>query len=259
MQKRYRYIFRTCVEFRTAVCRHHFLLRCMPWECGMQHVISTKCEMSGVSWQRGGTDSFGNTLLYGSVMGFHPEFTVVSEGEIEQQPYILEEKPEPFYRYASPLTAASDGIRDFVRTVLGDMTELPPLQKARALADSLHGKIRYRRGVTTSDTAAAEAFAKGAGVCQDYSHILLSCCRTAGIPARYVCGLMQGEGATHAWAEIHDNGRWYGIDPTNNQMIETGYVKIAHGRDANDCPMNRGIYTGPTDELMTISVSVKEI
>jgi hypothetical protein len=56
--------------------------------------------------------------------------------------------------------------------------------------------------------------------------------------------------------EIYDNARWRGIDPTQNHLISNGYIKIAHGRDADDCPLNRGIYMGHTDENMLIKVNV---
>ncbi|MDD7434847.1 MAG: transglutaminase family protein [Lachnospiraceae bacterium] len=38
-------------------------------------------------------------------------------------------------------------------------------------------------------------------VCQDYAHIFIVLLRLAGVPARYVCGLLAGEGASHAWVE----------------------------------------------------------
>lgn len=76
--------------------------------------------------------------------------------------------------------------------------------------------------------------------------------------ARYVNGFMQGIGLTHAWVEVHDGKAWHGIDPTNNRLIEYGYVKLSHGRDALDCPVNRGVFTGMASQQVEIRVIVEE-
>ena len=100
----------------------------------------------------------------------------------------------------------------------------------------------------------------GAGVCQDYSHVLLSLLRMAGMPARYVVGLMQGEGESHAWVEANCRGYWYGIDPTNHLLINESYIKLAHGRDYGDCMISRGISRNPRAiQTMDVSVSVNPV
>ena len=81
----------------------------------------------------------------------------------------------------------------------------------------------------------------------------------AGIPARYVVGMMIGEGYTHAWVEIYTGEGWYGLDPTNNLHIDDYYIKIAHGRDYADCIVDRGIFNGFTNQQQEIVVSVEEI
>ncbi len=47
--------------------------------------------------------------------------------------------------------------------------------------------------MTGVKTTAAEAFALRAGVCQDYSHIMISICRLLDIPARYISGHLFGK------------------------------------------------------------------
>ena len=100
--------------------------------------------------------------------------------------------------------------------------------------------------------------ALGKGVCQDYSHILLSLCRMEGIPCRYVVGMLIGEGASHAWVEICSEGRWIALDPTNNLVVDDQHIKISAGRDYQDCIINQGIFTGQTRQTQQILVSVKE-
>ena len=138
-------------------------------------------------------------------------------------------------------------------------TKQSALDQAVALSTWVYQHMRYQPGLTQTNTTAAEALALGQGVCQDYAHILLALCRAAQIPARYVNGFMEGEGATHAWVEVYDQAAWWGIDPTNNRQIEWGYIKLSHGRDAEDCPVNRGVFTGTATQTAEIRVIVEEL
>ena len=111
--------------------------------------------------------------------------------------------------------------------------------------------MRYRHDVTTVRTTAAEALALGAGVCQDYAHVMLALCRLSGLPARYVSGHMVGEGGSHAWVEVlrpdpHHRGAriveaW---DPTHDRRAGAGYLTVAVGRDYADVAPTSGTWRG---------------
>ena len=79
------------------------------------------------------------------------------------------------------------------------------------------------------------------------------------IPCRYVTGMMLGEGKSHAWVEVYSDGMWIGMDPTNSQLVDDFYIKIAHGRDYSDCLVNQGIFTGNVTQIQEISVNVEEV
>ena len=126
----------------------------------------------------------------------------------------------------------------------------------------LHRDIAYEQGVTTVATTAEEAMRLRKGVCQDYAHILLSLCRMEKIPCRYVVGMMLGEGLSHAWVEVCDAGTWVALDPTNDLIVDDGYIKISCGRDYKDCMLNQGVFTGSSGratQKQEISVFVEEI
>ena len=122
----------------------------------------------------------------------------------------------------------------------------------------LHQDLSYEKGVTTFQTTAEEAMKLKKGVCQDYAHILIALLRMMRIPARYVVGMMIGEGFSHAWVEMEADGRWYGLDPTNDVLVGENYIKISHGRDYNDCIVNKGVFTGMASQKQDISVIVCE-
>lgn len=107
--------------------------------------------------------------------------------------------------------------------------------------------------------SAETAFARREGVCQDYSHVMLSLLRMEGIPARYVTGMMVGEGASHAWVEAQCCGYWYGFDPTNDLLVDDSYIRAACGRDSADCDIIRGTFYGSACQMQQERVLVETI
>jgi transglutaminase-like putative cysteine protease len=54
-----------------------------------------------------------------------------------------------------------------------------------------------------------------------------------------------GAAASHAWVEVNlPDGRWWGLDPTNNQCAGERHVKVAVGRDYHDVAPLRGTFKG---------------
>lgn len=105
-------------------------------------------------------------------------------------------------------------------------------------------------------TSAEEAMEKGAGVCQDYAHIFLSLLRLRGIPARYVTGMLRGEGESHAWVEVALGDFWYGLDPTNDCAVAGEHVRIACGRDYRDCRISQGVFYGGARQSQKVEALV---
>lgn len=124
------------------------------------------------------------------------------------------------------------------------------------LLHQIYQDMVYVQGVTDIHTTAEEALAGREGVCQDYAHIMIALCRMAGIPSRYVVGMMQGEGCSHAWVEVCADGAWHGMDPTNDRVTDDSYIKISHGRDYQDCIVNRGTFLGNGTQTQTVCVRV---
>jgi transglutaminase-like putative cysteine protease len=124
--------------------------------------------------------------------------------------------------------------------------------------------FKYIKGITNIETTVQEILELRSGVCQDFAHVMLEILRTLGIPSRYVSGYicpnkngMRGEGATHAWIEawVPGNG-WTGIDPTNNVWVTNHHVKLAVGRNFNDCSPIKGTFKGPAHQSLSVYVSV---
>ncbi len=255
--KKYLYSYQTIIRFDASVTNHFFKLRGVPCESDCQQVVEKQFIIHPTGSVTCDADTWGNTVQYGSRMQPHDSFVCVSSGIVEVTPYATPApEAETLFCVPSALTGLSPMMEQFYWNL---SPNLSPLDTVLALSTKVHDYMHYTAGATTAATTAMQAFASKLGVCQDYAHILIALCRANGIPARYVNGLMQGVGETHAWVEVYVEGVWRGIDPTNNQLITYGYIKIAHGRDAADCPVNRGVFTGNTTQHTEVRVIVEEI
>ena len=83
--------------------------------------------------------------------------------------------------------------------------------------------------------------------------------RVRNIPARYVAGLIPGEGETHAWVELYDGAGFIGVDSTQLRLADDGYLRVNVGRDSRDCAINRGMFTGMAQQSMEVCARMLEI
>lgn len=237
------------VIFDHEVERHSFTLRCTPRDTLRQRVSRTMMSVSPMTGLSLSRDSFGNILTEGNVAWAHSAFSVSITGVVEVMGCdpgfpVPEEAALPndamMYRQQSGKTVPGDAIR----SLAGSVRESDGIPGAASVMHSVHSSVEYRRGATDASTTAEQAMSGGAGVCQDMAHILISALRLRGFPARYVVGLTEGEGESHAWAEVLVDGTWYGLDPTADRFVGTDHIKISHGRDYDDCRINRGVFYG---------------
>lgn len=124
-------------------------------------------------------------------------------------------------------------------------------------------RLEYRIGATTVHSTVADVLVGNSGVCQDFSHLLISLCRHAGLPARYVSGYLgdvaESE-ASHAWAEafVPPYG-WLGFDATVGAPCTGRHVKVAAGRDYADVAVVRGTYRGGAASSLEVTVRAQVI
>lgn len=239
-------------------------LRLTPRRDPLQRALNWNMSTPGRS--RSQVDAYGNIVHLLTLDEPHREIRIVVSGVVETsdvEAAVLpdEGKISPLAFLAeTQLTRADEAIASFAAPRLqggGD-----PRSKLLSLAQAVCEEVRYEKGVTDVHEPAARAFARGAGVCQDHSHIFIACCRSAGIPARYVSGYFytgkDGDVASHAWVDvwIGSEQRWLSIDVTNSAPPNGRYCRLAVGRDYLDaCPV-RGVRRGGGAEEMQVAVSI---
>ncbi len=203
-------------------------------------------------------DSYGNLIHTLVLPEPHDEIEILASGEVETDCELIaaqDSLPAALFLRKTTLTETSPGLLEFCST----FRDTPAAQLDQLVAAIL-ARVGYVRGITDVQTGAAEAFAAGAGVCQDHAHIFIACCRTLGIPARYVSGyLFTADGSlceSHAWADAWDGNRWVSYDVSNGQRAHAIHVRLAHGLDYRDaCPI-AGIRRGGGNEAMLATVHI---
>ena len=254
MSRRLTFYYDTLLEFQQPVTGHAFVLRCVPPSLPGQQILDVTLTLEPMVPYTRQTDAFGNRMQIGRVdtPHTHVRYTVQGSAVLDLERRVPE-TAHPIFRFPSACTAVSPAMAGWLAGL-----RLPEegMERALALAQAVHGHMTYAPGVTGVTTMAQEAFDKGAGVCQDFAHIYLALARKAGLTARYVNGLPEGEGASHAWCEVWLNGRWVGIDPTRNRLADEGYLRLGVGRDFRDCPIERGVFLGLTAQRQSVITRV---
>lgn len=171
------------------------------------------------------------------------------------------------YLYPSPMIALTPEITAWCGESLAPARGI--VEAAYDLNTRILKAFRYDGEATSTDTTPAEAFAKKAGVCQDFAQVMIAGLRAHGVPAAYVSGYLRtmpppgkprlvGADATHAWVLVwcgHARG-WLGFDPTNGIGMNGDHILTAIGRDYADIAPIDGIFVGQAGQRIKVSVDV---
>ncbi len=245
--------------------------------------------------QREGLDAYGNSKLFFSLQTSHDELQVIADSVVQtyarppisaNSAELAWERVREAFRYragaeyngawefafASPYVPRHEAFAEFAKPSF--TSGRPLLDATRDLMSRIHSSMTYDGDSTDVDTPALVALSQGKGVCQDFAHIMVACCRAMGLPARYVSGYILtqpapgqprliGCDASHAWASVYcpdddgsSTGQWFDYDPTNNRAPGEDYVTLATGRDFLDVSPLRGVIRGGAQHTLDVAVTV---
>ncbi len=248
------------IKYEEYVGRCYFTIKCIPREDARQRLLGIELSVLPRTEYSTGEDSFGNRQIYGCETEPHNQFVFQAVGDVEilQTDYeAIGDEMTEIFRFSHGKCIPGPKLSEYYQSY--DFSRCKsPYEICMAWMHKLHQDFSYVPGVTQVHTTAEEAWGMGRGVCQDYAHIYVTLIRMAGIPARYVCGMIVGEGASHAWVEAFCGDRWVAFDPTNDCLVSDRHIKIGHGRDAADCAINRGLMWNSGAQSQKISVLVEK-
>lgn len=276
--KRVEVVHRTRLDYASDVTEAVMDVRVGPYADTDQRVERFELRVRPSGAIRRYDDGFANAAHLITVPRAHRVLEVTAQSEVVtllDDPFQLPDRPP------RPLTEAERWEYLLPTELVPRMSDVEamatPFRPAapEATFESLHKltqhiyeRFTYRQSVTDVGTTIAEVLAGGAGVCQDFAHLMLGLVRSLGVPARYVSGYIvspasgragdgpaRGGGASHAWIEAYTPTHgWRGFDPTNNLVANTSYVKVGLGRDYRDVPPSRGTYRGDSEERLSVEV-----
>jgi len=276
-----RIIHMTEYRYASPVSANSNELRLTPVESRWQQVPFFLLRILPSTRLRKFQDFYGNTVTYFDIEEAHRQLIIEATSSVNTIDRYSHGEPaevslselhgadedgrlQPFLQASGPVEIPPEIWRAAVdvRAEHGDVFGL-----AKGLMDYVYRTCKYVSGVTNVTTTTTQFFEVRAGVCQDFSHLMLAMCRSLLIPARYVSGYVydakrkdiRGAHASHAWVEVWVPGSgWHGLDPTNNCLTHEHYVVVAIGRDYEDIAPVRGSFWGAAKREMLVSVHIEE-
>ncbi len=145
----------------------------------------------------------------------------------------------------------------------------PIIEAAADLSRRIHADFRYLPGATSVTTTALEFMRGGAGVCQDFAHLMIAGMRAIGLPIAYVSGLLrtvpppgsarlEGADAMHAWVAAWGGPGigWVGLDPTNAVFASSDHIRVGMGRAYADVAPIDGVIVAAGEHANDVAVDV---
>lgn len=287
--KRVRLLHVTEFEYEGPVYESYNEVHLQPIDDEYQNCVGFRLRTQPVSSPTASRDYFGNWVHRFNVTARHRRLRVEAESVVMTQDLIVDLAAgdtlaavdaqratllDAHYDYVVPSrhVPALDDVRPLLQAA-EDASGGTAAGFARAAASLIHDRFRYARGATHVHSSVRDVVATGAGVCQDFTHLLLALARSRGLPARYVSGYLMpaeddagaakieqvaGGRASHAWAEVMVPGvGWVGIDPTLGTPTSVRHIRVAYGRDYADVPPVRGVYRGQAGQRLSVDVLMR--
>ena len=289
---RYRVRHVTTYTYARPVDLGGHMLHLTPRALAFQQVVSAELTAEPQPTRRDdGVDHFGNTVTWMALDQPHETFRVALEAVVEvgfPAPPRAAATPAwedvaaqaqaggpdgweaAEFAFGSPLAPADAGAGAYAAI------SFPPGRPVLAGLLDLTGRIRrefaFKSGVTTINTPVSKVLAQRAGVCQDFTHLMLAGLRALGLPGRYVSGYLrtrpppgqaprQGADQSHAWvgAWMGAEHGWVDLDPTNDLVVRDEHVVLAWGRDYGDISPVRGVILGGGSHRVSVGVDLAPV
>ena len=137
---------------------------------------------------------------------------------------------------------------------------LPFLQQ---LMEMIQDRVKYTQRHVGPAWPAGRTLRERVGSCRDLAMLMMECCRSVGLPARFVSGYHLAEPAPetydlHAWTEIYLPGAgWRGFDPSAGSEISSRYIVLASSSKPDLSAAVQGSFTGPPATTSHLSWTIE--
>ena len=247
---------------------HRFCLRPRPH--GFQRLIDFRLEVSPDPSQLYELMAAGgDTITRARFLGEADQLTVIATSEVETfSPPLLEacldeqmaQLPVQIGRLNPDLLSNLQGwlpngqhdaaAVDLAQEALmgSDGRSLNFLQQ---LIEVVQDRVKYTQRHVGPAWPAGRTLKERVGSCRDLAMLMIECCRSVGLPARFVSGYHLVEPKPerydlHAWTEVYLQGAgWRGFDPSGKGAVDDRYIPVATSSRSDLTAAVSGTFSGP--------------
>ena len=119
------------------------------------------------------------------------------------------------------------------------------------LVEVIQDRVKYTQRHVGPAWPAGRTLKERVGSCRDLAMLMIECCRSVGLPARFVSGYHLVEPKPerydlHAWAEVYLQGAgWRGFDPSGMGAVDERYIPVATSSRSDLTAAVSGTFSGP--------------
>ncbi|MBM5785386.1 MAG: transglutaminase family protein [Cyanobacteria bacterium K_DeepCast_35m_m1_288] len=119
------------------------------------------------------------------------------------------------------------------------------------LVEVIQDRVKYTQRHVGPAWPAGRTLKERVGSCRDLAMLMIECCRSVGLPARFVSGyhLVEPKPESydlHAWAEVYLQGAgWRGFDPSGMGAVDERYIPVATSSRSDLTAAVSGTFSGP--------------
>ncbi|MEN9540441.1 MAG: hypothetical protein RLZZ459_532, partial [Cyanobacteriota bacterium] len=119
------------------------------------------------------------------------------------------------------------------------------------LMEIIQDRVKYTQRHVGPAWPAGRTLKERVGSCRDLAMLMIECCRSVGLPARFVSGYHLVEPKPerydlHAWTEVYLQGAgWRGFDASGKGAVDERYIPVTSSSRSDLTAAVSGSFSGP--------------
>ena len=131
------------------------------------------------------------------------------------------------------------------------------------LIEIIQDRVKYTQRHVGPAWPAGRTLKERVGSCRDLAMLMIECCRSVGLPARFVSGYHLVEPKPerydlHAWTEVYLQGAgWRGFDASGQGAVDERYIPVASSSRSDLTAAVSGSFSGPPGVKSTLEWQIE--
>ena len=131
------------------------------------------------------------------------------------------------------------------------------------LIEIIQDRVKYTQRHVGPAWPAGRTLKERVGSCRDLAMLMIECCRSVGLPARFVSGYHLVEPKPerydlHAWTEVYLKGAgWRGFDASGKGAVDERYIPVTSSSRSDLTAAVSGSFSGPPGVKSTLEWQIE--